>query len=139
MSWQQRDYYSLLGVERGASRSEIERAYRRAARATHPDIHPDDSSAAERFTAVTVAYETLRNPDSRASYDRSNPAAARPTRIRVDVGTRTQPTVAPVHLGRRRPHREPLQPLRASADPAADELFDLVAALARLVGGWHAR
>ena len=62
MSWQQPDYYAVLGVGRSASAADLDRAYRRAARATHPDVHPDDTSAAERFHAVTIAYETLSDP-----------------------------------------------------------------------------
>jgi curved DNA-binding protein CbpA len=131
MSPQHRDYYSLLGVERGASRSDLERAYRRAARATHPDVHPDDSSAAERFAAVTVAYETLRDPARRASYDRANPAIRPGVPVRFVVRrTQPPPMAAPVHLGRQRPHPEPLNPRRAARVPvyATDDLFHLVSA-----------
>jgi hypothetical protein len=72
MAHQQADYYALLGVGRGASAADVDRAYRRAARATHPDVHPDDASAAERFHAVTIAYETLSDP--RAAPPTTTPA-----------------------------------------------------------------
>ena len=62
MTSQEPDPYAVLGVGRGASPADVDRAYRRAARATHPDIHPDDASAADRFRAVTIAYETLSDP-----------------------------------------------------------------------------
>lgn len=80
MSRDERDPYSLLGLRREASASDIARAYRRAARATHPDARPGDSTASDRFKAVTAAYETLRDPDRRAAYDRAHPLVApRPT------------------------------------------------------------
>lgn len=71
----ERDPYSVLGLGRDASASEISRAYRRAARETHPDSHPGDPSAPERFAAVSDAYETLRDPNRRAAYDRAHAAA----------------------------------------------------------------
>jgi hypothetical protein len=50
--------YAVLGVKRDASTIEIDRAYRRAARATHPDVHPDEPAAGARFAAVAIADET---------------------------------------------------------------------------------
>jgi curved DNA-binding protein CbpA len=73
MRREERDPYSLLGLRREASASDINRAYRRAARATHPDGRPGDPSAGERFNAVTAAYETLRDPRRRAAYDEAHP------------------------------------------------------------------
>ena len=139
MAPQQDDYYSLLGVDRSASHSEIGRAYRRAARATHPDAHPDETSAAERFNAVSTAYQTLGNPDRRTSYDRSHPAIRPTPNVRVVVHRYHQPdTTAPVHLGRRRPRPEPLRPFTANptTPPVADVLFELASTLSRLIGGW---
>ena len=95
MSRQECDHYAVLGVDRAASVAEIGRAYRRAARATHPDVHPDEPRAGERFTAVTIAYETLSDPGRRATYDRAHPAdGAAPTIPR----SRRLP-VEPIHLG----------------------------------------
>ena len=76
MGRDERDPYSVLGLGREASASEISRAYRRAARETHPDSHQGhDPSAAERFNAVSEAYQTLRDPNRRAAYDRAHPVA----------------------------------------------------------------
>ena len=75
MGRDERDPYSVLGLGREASASEISRAYRRAARETHPDSHRGDPSAAERFNAVSNAYQTLRDPNRRAAYDRAHPVA----------------------------------------------------------------
>jgi DnaJ-class molecular chaperone len=72
-SGQQRDPYFVLGVSRWASGEEIARAYRRAARASHPDS--SGVGSAERFHAVSDAYEVLRDPPRRAAYDRSHPLA----------------------------------------------------------------
>jgi curved DNA-binding protein CbpA len=72
-SRERRDPYIVLGVPRQASREQIARAYRRAARVSHPDS--GDAGSAERFQAVSDAYDVLRDPRRRAVYDRSNPLA----------------------------------------------------------------
>jgi curved DNA-binding protein CbpA len=134
----QPDYYALLDIGRSASAAEIDRAYRRAARATHPDINPDDTSAGERFNAVTIAYETLSNPQRRASYDRAHPSIRPDPHSAVYRAARPAAPVHLVHLGRRPPRPEPLQPFRES--PAATSgsagLFELVTALSRLIERW---
>ena len=68
-----RDPYVILGVPRQASAAEIARAYRRAARASHPDSGV--AGSAERFRMVSDAYDELRDPRRRAVYDRSHPLA----------------------------------------------------------------
>ena len=69
------DPYVVLGVSRQASAEEIARAYRRAARTSHPDSSGVGSS--ERFQAVTDAYDELRDPGRRALYDRPRTADPR--------------------------------------------------------------
>jgi molecular chaperone DnaJ len=69
------DLYIVLGVQPGASESEIKRAYRRLARRYHPDINPGDQSAALRFRQILEAYETLIDPARRSRYDAGHPAA----------------------------------------------------------------
>lgn len=66
------DPYVVLGVRRQASPDEIVRAYRRAARLTHPDGGGSDAGS-ERFRLVSDAYEVLRDPGRRAGYDRQHP------------------------------------------------------------------
>jgi DnaJ-class molecular chaperone len=63
------DYYKILGVERGASPKEIEKAYRKLARQYHPDMNPDDKSAKEKFQKVQHAYDVLNDPEKRKMYD----------------------------------------------------------------------
>ena len=70
--------YAILGVERNASPEEIRFAYRRAARASHPDLHPGDAAAIERFKRVQVAYEVLADPARRAEYDAATGSADPP-------------------------------------------------------------
>ena len=64
-----RDYYEVLGVDRGASEGEIKKAYRRVAMKYHPDRNPDDATAEEKFKEASEAYEILADPEKRAAYD----------------------------------------------------------------------
>ena len=65
------DLYQLLGVPRGASREEIALAWRRRARAEHPDSRPRDAAAPGRFRALAEAWQVLGDPARRAAYDRA--------------------------------------------------------------------
>ncbi len=63
-----KDYYKTLGVERGASKEDIRKAYRRLARKYHPDVS-SEAQAEERFKEVGEAYEVLKDPEKRSVYD----------------------------------------------------------------------
>lgn len=64
------DYYERLGVARGADAEEIKKAYRKLALKYHPDRNEGSAESEERFKEVTEAYEVLRDPEKRATYDR---------------------------------------------------------------------
>ena len=64
------DHYQTLGVNRTASAEEIRKAYRDLARKYHPDLHPDDESAKEKFKQVQSAFDVLNDPSKREMYDR---------------------------------------------------------------------
>ena len=73
-----RDYYEVLGVSKDASADEIKRAYRKLAKMYHPDMHPGDSEAEEKFKEANEAYEVLSDEDKRDKYDRYGHAAFDP-------------------------------------------------------------
>jgi len=64
-----KDYYQVLGIGRNASPEEIKRAYRKLARQCHPDLHPGDRQAAERFKEISEAYQVLSDFERRTKYD----------------------------------------------------------------------
>lgn len=64
-----RDYYADLGVPRTASADEIKKAFRKLARESHPDAHPNDPQAEDRFKRISEAYDVLGDADKRAKYD----------------------------------------------------------------------
>ncbi len=66
---EKRDYYEVLGLEKGASEDDIKKAFRRGAKQYHPDINPGDKVAEEKFKEINEAYEILSDKDKRARYD----------------------------------------------------------------------
>ena len=117
-----KDYYAILGVERGASDDEIKKAYRRLARKYHPDVSKEPDADA-RFKEMAEAYATLKDPEKRAAYDqlgRHGPArnfarrrggrrnSARPGSIFDDMD---------LARSLRRPRRAPWRGARAPVPP----------------------
>ncbi|MFQ5973544.1 MAG: molecular chaperone DnaJ [Alphaproteobacteria bacterium] len=70
-----RDYYDVLGVDRGASAGELKKAYRKLAMQLHPDRNPNDKEAERKFKEVNEAYDVLKDDERRAAYDRFGHAA----------------------------------------------------------------
>lgn len=64
-----RDYYEVLGVRRGASESDIKRAYRKLARRYHPDVNPGDKTAEAKFKELSEAHDVLSDAEKRRQYD----------------------------------------------------------------------
>lgn len=73
-----RDYYEVLGVQKGASEDEIKKAYKKKAREYHPDLHPDDPSCEDKMKEVNEAFEVLNDPDKKARYDQFGHAGVDP-------------------------------------------------------------
>jgi DnaJ-class molecular chaperone len=64
-----KDYYSILGVDKNASREQIQKAYRKLARKYHPDVNPNDKTAEDKFKEINEANEVLSDPEKRKKYD----------------------------------------------------------------------
>ena len=75
---EKRDYYEVLGVKKDASQDEIKKAYRKLAKANHPDQHPGDKACEERFKEANEAYEILSDEEKRKKYDQFGFAAFDP-------------------------------------------------------------
>ena len=68
-SMEYKDYYKILGVDKGADAKAIKKAYRKLAREYHPDVKPGDKAAEARFKEINEAYEVLGDAEKRARYD----------------------------------------------------------------------
>lgn len=69
--WATKDFYKELGVAKTASQDEIKKAYRKLARANHPDSHPDDTAKHDKFKAVAEAYDVIGDAEKRTKYDQA--------------------------------------------------------------------
>lgn len=75
MAEQKRDYYEILGVDKGADEVALKKAYRELAKKYHPDMHPGDKEAEAKFKEASEAYAVLSDPDKRRQYDQFGHAA----------------------------------------------------------------
>src|SRR4051812_47610102 len=67
--WAQKDFYAELGVKKDATSAEIKKAYRKLARANHPDSNPGDTAKHEKFKKVAEAYDVVGDAEKRKKYD----------------------------------------------------------------------
>jgi len=78
MAEEKRDYYEVLGLKKGASEDEIKKAFKTMARKYHPDLHPGDKEAEEKFKEVNEAYGVLSDPEKKSRYDQFGHAGVDP-------------------------------------------------------------
>ena len=91
----ERDYYEVLGVDKGADEAKIKKAYKRLAMKYHPDRNGDDKAGAEKkFKEVRKAYDVISNPQKRSTYDQFGHAGVEQGAGGFGPG--------PSHLGRQR-------------------------------------
>lgn len=76
---EKRDYYEVLGISKDADAETIKRAYRKLAKQYHPDMHPGDKEAEEKFKEANEAYEVLSDDEKRRKYDQYGHAAFDPS------------------------------------------------------------
>ena len=75
---EKRDYYEVLGLQKGASEADIKKAFKTMARKYHPDLHPGDKEAEEKFKEINEAYSVLNDPEKKARYDQFGHAGVDP-------------------------------------------------------------
>lgn len=79
MAEEKRDYYEVLGLQKGASDEEIKKAFRKMAKQYHPDLHPGDKEAEKKFKEINEAYGVLSDADKKSKYDRFGHAGVDPS------------------------------------------------------------
>ena len=135
------DLYQLLGVPREASRKDIAQAWRRRARAEHPDSRPGDAAAPGRFRTMAGAWEVLGDRARRTAYDQSlarahtPPSTSRPPEPAVVTPAARMPGSPPLWAGPVRVER----PHQAAGPGRRDEEETGLAALAGLALHYLAR
>jgi curved DNA-binding protein CbpA len=145
------DPYQALGLGADASTADISHAYRRLARALHPDSQPGDAAAADQFRAISDAYELLSDPARRTDWDRRHPRQAsspqRPPGRSAPAQGSVGPQIWPLSPAAANPshpalragpvHVEPAPGAAGTARPATPEpdYGDLAWILERLLAG----
>ncbi len=79
MAETKRDYYEVLGVDKNVSEADLKKAFRKKAKEYHPDLHPGDKEAEQKFKEVNEAYEVLSDPQKKARYDQFGHAGVDPS------------------------------------------------------------
>jgi curved DNA-binding protein CbpA/ADP-ribose pyrophosphatase YjhB (NUDIX family)/predicted ABC-type ATPase/DNA-binding CsgD family transcriptional regulator len=123
------DYYGILGVPDTANEKELREAYRKAARATHPDLHPGDKKNEELFKKISEAYAVLSNPVERDYYDsvkRLNPSPTSRNNSRQETSR-----------ARKRPQRN--NPTADSSEPLGEDLSYNDPVTGRRIPDWYVR
>ncbi len=81
-----KDYYKILGIDKGASKEEIKRAFRKLARKYHPDVNPDEAKSGEKFKKINEAYSLLSDDKKREMYDKFGVVEGDPSSYQQGAG-----------------------------------------------------
>ncbi len=82
-----KDYYKILGIDKGASKEEIKRAFRKLARKYHPDVNPDEAKSGEKFKEINEAYSFLSDDKKREMYDKFGVVEGDPSSYQHGTGS----------------------------------------------------